>query len=50
MALSDATHPEVTLKLDTALTGKPRMGGEFQFKGVPSTFVKDPFMLTMDAG
>lgn len=48
VALSDATHAEVTLKLDMALTGKPKTGTEIQFKGVPSAFVKDPFMLTMD--
>ena len=49
VALSDATHPEVTLKLDTALTGKPETGTEIQFEAVPMSFVKDPFMLTMDA-
>jgi tetratricopeptide (TPR) repeat protein len=49
IALSDATHAEVTLKLDAALTGKPKTGAEMQFKGVPSSFTKDPFMLTMDA-
>ena len=49
VALSDGTHAEVTLKLDMALTGKPKIGGGFQFKGVPSAFTKDPFMLTMDA-
>jgi hypothetical protein len=40
--------PEITLKLDTALTGKPETGGEIQFNGVPSAFTKEPFMLTMD--
>lgn len=49
VALSDATHGEITLKLDAALTGKPEAGTEIQFKGVPSAFVKEPFMLTMDA-
>jgi tetratricopeptide (TPR) repeat protein len=48
VAISDATHAEVLLKLDMALTGKPKTGTEIQFKGVPSAFVKDPFMLTMD--
>jgi len=48
VALSDATHPEVTLKLDSALTGKPKTGDQIQFKGVPSAFTKDPFNLTMD--
>jgi len=49
IAISDPTHPEVMLKLDSALTGKPETGTEIQFKGVPAAFVKDPFMLTMDA-
>ena len=48
VALSDATHPEVSLKLDTALTGKPEAGVEVQWEGVPSAFTKDPFILTMD--
>jgi hypothetical protein len=37
----------ITLKLDGALTGKPE-AGEIQWKGVPSAFNADPFMLTMD--
>ena len=48
VALSDATHAEVSLKLDTALTGKPEAGVEVQWEGVPSAFTLDPFMLTMD--
>ena len=39
--------PEITLKLDTPLTGKPELG-EIEFAGVPSAFTQDPFMLTMD--
>jgi hypothetical protein len=48
VALSDSTHPEVALKLDAALTGKPEAGTEIQWEGVPSAFTKEPFMLTMD--
>jgi hypothetical protein len=49
VALSDATHPEVTLKLDMPLTMKPELGTEIQFdKGAPNEFNKDPFNLTMD--
>ena len=48
VALSDATHPEVSLKLDAALTGKPEAGSEIQWEGVPSGFTKEPFLLTMD--
>jgi hypothetical protein len=41
-------RPEITLKLDSALTGKPNLNKEFTWEGVPSAFSKDPFMLTMD--
>jgi hypothetical protein len=37
----------ISLKLDAPLTGKPE-GGEVQWKGVPSAFAAEPFMLTMD--
>jgi hypothetical protein len=37
----------ITLKLDGPLAGKPE-AGEIQWKGVPSAFSADPFMLTMD--
>jgi tetratricopeptide (TPR) repeat protein len=40
--------PEITLKLDEPLTGKPGLNQEFHFQGVPTAFTKDPFMLTMD--
>jgi len=50
VALSDATHAEVTLKLEMPLTIKPDVGMEIQFdQGAPTEFVKDPFNLTMDA-
>jgi hypothetical protein len=39
---------EITLKLDSAVTGRLEPNQEFQWKGVPSAFSKDPFMLTMD--
>ena len=48
VAISDAEHAEVTLKLEAALTGKPQAGSQIQFDGAPSSFTKDPFMLTMD--
>jgi hypothetical protein len=37
----------IMLKLDAPLTGKPE-AGEIQWKGVPSAFSADPFLLTMD--
>jgi hypothetical protein len=39
---------EISLKLDTPLTGKPEVGGTIQWTGVPKAFTKDPFMLTME--
>jgi hypothetical protein len=54
VAISDTTHPEVSLKLVNAegaalaLTGKPETGVEIQWEGVPSAFTKDPFLVTMD--
>lgn len=43
-----AQKAEITLKLDTPLTGKAEAGSEFLWEGVPTAFTKDPFMLTMD--
>ena len=40
--------PEITLKLDTPLSGKPEAGSEILWEGIPSAFTKSPFMLTMD--
>ena len=40
--------PEITLKLETPLTGKPEAGAEIEWEGVPSAFTATPFMLTMD--
>jgi hypothetical protein len=48
VAISDATHAEVTLNLDAALTGKPDTGVVIQWDGQPTAFTKEPFMLTMD--
>ncbi|HEY2017207.1 MAG TPA: hypothetical protein VGH38_27065 [Bryobacteraceae bacterium] len=39
--------PEITLKLDAPLTGKPE-AGEIQWEGVPAAFTQSPFMLTME--
>ena len=41
--------PEVKLKFEAALSGKPTPGAEITFeKAVPTAFTKDPFMLTME--
>jgi hypothetical protein len=36
------------LKLDAPLKGKPEIGEEIEFEGVPSAFQPDPFMVTFD--
>jgi hypothetical protein len=41
-------EPEIALKLDGALAGKPELEGEFQWEGVPSAFSARPFLLTME--
>lgn len=38
---------EITLKLDSPLTGKPA-SGEIEFDAVPRAFTREPFMLTME--
>jgi hypothetical protein len=44
-----AKTAEITIKLDTPLTGKPAVGQTIEWDGVPKAFTKDPFMLTMEA-
>lgn len=39
--------PEIALKLDKPLSGKPELNAAIQFEGVPSAFTKEPFLLTM---
>ena len=48
VAISDATHAEVMLNLDAALTGKPDTGAVIEWDGQPTAFTKEPFMLTME--
>jgi hypothetical protein len=40
--------PEISLKLDKPLGGKPDADSEFRWEGVPTAFTKDPFLLTME--
>lgn len=42
-----AKTPEITLKLETALTGKPEIGSNLKFVGVGDAFAASPFMLTL---
>lgn len=42
------SRPEVLLKLEKALTGKPESGSEIHWTGVATAFSKEPFLLTME--
>jgi len=45
-----AKTPEITIRLDVPLTGKPELGQSIEWDGVPRAFTKEPaFMLTMEA-
>ncbi len=44
-----AKTPEITIKLATALSGKPEIGSTIKFVGVGDTFTATPFMLTLTA-
>jgi hypothetical protein len=46
IAVSEST-PEVTLKLDKPLAGKPQLHAELQWQGEPEAFTRSPFMLTV---
>jgi hypothetical protein len=48
VAISDATTPEVTLKLETPLKGKAEPGTEIAFAGIATSFTKDPFNLVFE--
>lgn len=41
-------RPEIQLKFEKPLTGRPETNTEFYWEGVPSAFTRDPFLLTMD--
>jgi outer membrane protein assembly factor BamD (BamD/ComL family) len=50
LPMPDAKPPytaEISLKLETPLTGKPTANASFSWEGVPSSFTKEPFLLTM---
>lgn len=48
LSIADGTTPDATLNLDAALPGKADPGVEIEFSGVPSSFTKEPFMVTFD--
>jgi hypothetical protein len=39
---------EIKLKLEKPLAGKPDLGTEIRWEGVPSAFTREPFLLTFD--
>jgi hypothetical protein len=41
-------RPEVLLKLEKPLAGRPEIGGEIRWAGVPRAFSKEPFLVTME--
>ena len=40
-------QPEIVLKLEKPLSGKPDLNSEFRWEGVPVAFTAKPFLLTM---
>jgi hypothetical protein len=42
-------QPEITLRLDKALNGKPELNLPIHWEGAPSAFAREPFMLAMDS-
>ena len=46
LAIQNPDTPDVTLKLDTAMTGAAPAGTVLQFRGAPESFAKEPFMVT----
>ncbi len=48
LAIENPGVPDVTLKLDSPLTGRMEPGGEIEFDGVAKSYTKDPFMVTFE--
>jgi len=48
LRITDPEKPEVTLILEEALTGVAEPGTALQFRGAPTSFTKEPFMVTFD--
>jgi len=48
VGVADPDTPEIKLKLDAPLKGKPEIGEEIEFEGIPSAFQPDPFLITFD--
>jgi len=48
LGIQDPGQADVTLKLDTAMTGVAPAGTVIQFRGAPESFTKEPFMVTFE--
>jgi hypothetical protein len=48
LAVENSSTPDVTLKIDTALTGKMDPGADITFEGIASGYTASPFMVTFD--
>jgi hypothetical protein len=49
LALEQPKVPDVTLELSAALPGKMEAGEELQFEGVVKSYIRQPFMLVLEA-
>lgn len=48
LGIQDPKTPEVTLQLDAAMAGPAEPGTVIKFKGVATSFTKEPFMVTFE--
>ncbi len=44
----EGNKPEIRLKIDKPLTGKPELNTEIEWEGLGSSFTPEPFLLTME--
>ena len=49
LGIENASVPDVTLKLDSALSGKMEPGAQIEFAGVAKSYTKEPFMVTFSS-
>ncbi len=48
LGITSPTTPEVTLKFETPIPGNPAPGTKIEFRGVATSFTKEPFMVTFE--
>jgi tetratricopeptide (TPR) repeat protein len=49
LGITNPGTPEVTLKFETPIPGNAEPGTKIQFRGVATSFTKEPFMVTFEA-